>query len=71
MVNKPGYSFGIDYPIHCWKNLRCWQVFDARDMKILHDNIANQWDAMKLTVEENEKLGYGCTPDLDAIDNTP
>lgn len=74
MVNKRGYSFGVDHPIHYEKRGDSYAVFDARDDRDIEVGIKNDWDASKRCQDENEKLGFGCRPtpaDIAAIDLTP
>ncbi len=70
MVNKRGYSFGPDLPIHYEeRGVEGWAVFDARDDEDKATGL-KEWEAMKLATE----LNGNPVPDaatLAAIDETP
>ncbi len=77
MVNKPGYSFGPEHPVHFkWtidgETLEAgWRVWNVLTKEIYAENMKNRWEACDLAMEENAKLGFGCKPDISAIDSTP
>ena len=71
MVNKRGYSFGADYPIHYEDRgvVQGWAVFDARDDRDIETGL-KEWEAFKLAMTLNDNPTP--TPaDLDAFDTTP
>lgn len=70
MTNKPGYSFGPEHPIHFDQDDTSWYVFDARTMTILESGL-KRWEASIIALNRNEELGFGCKPDISAIDSTP
>jgi hypothetical protein len=68
VVNKRGYSFGPDLPIHYEQRIDGWAVFDARDDRDLATGLAEH-EAFTRAMKEN-----GASPnaaDLDAFDTTP
>ena len=65
MVNKRGYSFGPDYPIHYEERINGWAVFDARDDRDIATGL-KEWEARDLCLKENGSP----MPDLTAIDLT-
>lgn len=67
MVNKRGYSFGAEYPIHYEDRGKAgWAVFDARNDKDIETGL-EQWEAQDRAWKENGSP----KPDLDALDTTP
>jgi hypothetical protein len=70
MVNKRGYSLGIEHPIHYEQRWKKWVVFNAMTDKDIAE-FSNSWEAMSRCVIENEKAGYGCRPDIMSLDATP
>ncbi len=66
MVNKRGYSYGPEYPIHFEERLDGWAVFDARDDRDIATGL-KKWDAEKLCQSEN---GHP-QPNLSDMDLTP
>ena len=66
MVNKRGYSYGPEFPIHYERRLDGWAVFDARDDRDIATGL-KEWEAQKLCLQENNHP----TPNLTEIDLTP
>ncbi len=65
MLNKRGYSYGAEYPIHYESRHDGWAVFDARtDVDIITG--LTEWDAQKRCLKENGNP----KPDLESIDQT-
>lgn len=52
MINKRGYSYGAEYPIHYEHRLDGWAVFDARDDRDIATGL-KEWQAQKLCLQEN------------------
>jgi hypothetical protein len=70
MVNKRGYSFGAEHPIHYEeRGVEGWAVFDARTDEDKATGL-QEWQAMMLAMKLNDHLGPSAAT-LDAIDTTP
>jgi hypothetical protein len=70
MINKRGYSLGTSHPIHFEKRGDGWAVFNAKTDKDIRTGLP-EWEAVSVCMRENEKAGFGCRPDIAAIDSTP
>jgi hypothetical protein len=66
MLNKRGYSFGEQYPIHYEQRLDGWAVFDARTDTDIATGL-KEWEARDLAIKENGSP----KPDLVGLDLTP
>ena len=66
MLNRRGYGFGAEYPIHYERRGEGWQVFDARTDEVLAE-VDHEWEAMDRSLE----LNGSPVPDLTGIDSTP
>jgi len=69
MLNKRGYSYGAEYPIHYEQRLDGWAVFDARDDRDIATGL-KEWEAQKLCLQENGSPGPDAAT-LDTLDLTP
>lgn len=67
-----GYSYGLEYPVQfVYAGAEDgWVVYNVKTGKVYAKNL-KEWDAPGRCVQENEKLGFGCKPDIAAIDSTP
>lgn len=67
MLNKRGYSFGAQYPIHYDKGKGGkWEVFDARTDRVIADGL-DEWEAVGRAHKENGSPSV----DIAGIDSTP
>jgi hypothetical protein len=66
MLNKRGYSYGAEHPIHFEERLDGWAVFDARDDRDIATGL-KQWEAGPLAY----RLNGSPAVDTAGIDATP
>ena len=69
MINKRGYSFGPDLPIHYERRNDGWAVFDARDERDIGTGLT-EWEAKALAERENGLAGPNAEQ-VEEFDSTP
>lgn len=66
-----GHSYGLEYPVQfVWDGTNGWLVYNVRTGKVYAKNL-QEWEAPSRCMQENERLGFSCKPDVSAIDSTP